>query len=157
LNQEQNHHKNQPVSDKSLCIQPLIKLAAILILIPVIAYIGISILFSLQTNYYIFTNARIEKMEGYFNIIVTDDVKLLHFVDSSQFIAIDQTLTLEVEDYERFLAENVNADIEPTASTAFQEKDTLYYSYVPLSLRTDITISSSKNEGKYIITLHHYE
>ena len=75
------------------------------------------------------------------------------------FIAIDQTLTLEVADYEAFLQQNLHAELqqidEPYAGR--NAEGWLFYKYQPDSCRTEVKISPADADGMYTVTLHHYE
>lgn len=139
---------------KATYVKPLIIVLLLIALIPVLLTAGFIMIMTWTTQYSVFTKSRTEMMEELFQITVTDDVKLLHYKDASILIAIDETLTLEVADYEKFLYENIHADVEIYTPYPAEE-DTLYYKYV--NCRTYIEISPSKNEGKYIITLNNSE
>ena len=126
--------------------------AAAVILLPLITLIVIIILLTVPTRYRIFTKSRIAKMEEYFEITVTDNIKLLQFEDNSLFIATHYTLTLETADYEAFLAHNVWARTEQFEPEYQHSKHVLYYRYLP-DHRTTIQIEPADSEGMYHIKL----
>ena len=90
-------------------------------------------------------------MERIFDITVDDNVKLKRYSDESILIAIDQRLELETDDYERFIAENVNAALKLDESRRDGE---IIYKYV--NYRTDMKITEFE-KGGYLIALHHWE
>ena len=63
-------------------------------------------------HYTHFNAERTALMERIFDITVDDNVKLKRYSDESILIAINQRLELETDDYERFIAENVNAALK---------------------------------------------
>ncbi|WP_455529500.1 hypothetical protein [Ruminococcus sp.] len=98
-----------------------------------------------------FNAERTACMERVFDITVDDNVKLKRYSDDSILIAINQRLELETDDYERFIAENVNAVLEPDESRRDGE---IIYKYV--NSRTDMKITALE-KGGYLIALHHWE
>lgn len=148
-----NEHIEQEEKEKQIkkgsCVKLLVIVVLLIALIPVLIYI----MLTWTTHYFLFTKERTERMEALFDITVTDDVKLLHYEDSSIFISIDQCLTLEVENYEQFMQNNIHADFE--IDTFYSKEDILYYKYV--NCNTYVEISPSENDGKYVVTLHHRE
>lgn len=150
MNYELTVQKKKKGRISSKVKKAIIITAALIILIPAILYFGFIILMTADTHYYIFTEKRTEQMEERFQITVTDDVKLLHYEDSSFLIAENRTLTLETEDYEKFINNNINADIE-SYTPDYAREDTLYYKYV--NSRREVRVSPSKHKGKYIITI----
>lgn len=149
-----NEHIEQEEKEKQIKKGSCVKLLVIAVILIALILVFIYIMLTWTTHYFLFTKERTEKMEALFGITVTDDVKLLHYEDSSILISIDQCLTLEVEDYEQFMQNNIHADVEIDTSYSTEE-DTLYYKYV--NCNTYVEISPSENEGKYVITLHHRE
>ena len=144
----------QNTPKKRRYVIPLV--VASVILIPVIGFIVFWCLFFSDTVYTEFNDKRTQLMEEIFDFTVTDDVRLLRYEDSSQFIAIDQRLTLEVPDYESFLKNSLHVEIESREQERFDKEDHLYYHYLPSFRRTDIDISPA-TDGAYTIILHHYE
>lgn len=153
MNHELTVQENKKGRIKSKVKKPIIITAALILLIPAILYFGFVILMTADTHYYIFTEKRTEQMEKRFQITVTDDVKLLHYKDSSFLIAENSTLTLETCDYENFINNNINADIE-SYTPDYAREDTLYYKYV--TGRREVTISPSKHKGKYTVAIHYW-
>lgn len=99
-----------------------------------------------------FNAKRTALMEDIFDIKVDDSVKLIRYDDDSILIAINETLELETDDYERFISENVNAVLELDESCS--DRDFLLYKYK--NIRTKLYVKSAEN-GKYLITLNHWE
>lgn len=135
-------------------VKVLIITLILIVSIPVMMFVGFIFIMTYETNYYIFTKSRTEQMEYIFDITVTDDVKLLHYRDSSILIAIDECLTLEVSDYEQFINNNINADIEQY-TPSYANDDTLYYKYA--NDRIYVEVTPSKNKDKYVVTINHSE
>jgi hypothetical protein len=102
-------------------------------------------------HYTHFNAERTVLMERIFDITVDDNVKLKRYSDDSILIAIDQRLELETDDYERFIAENVNAALKLDESRRDGE---IVYKYV--NYRTDMKITELE-KGGYLISLHHWE
>lgn len=102
-------------------------------------------------HYTHFNAERTALMERIFDITVDDNVKLKRYSDESILIAIDQRLELETDDYERFIAENVNAALKLDESRRDGE---IIYKYV--NSRTDMKITALE-KGGYLIALHHWE
>ena len=127
-------------------------IAAAVILISLITLIVIMILLTSPTRYHIFTKSRIAKMEDYFDITVTDNIKLLQFEDNSLFIATHYALTLETADYEAFLKHNIRARTEQFEPEYQHSKSVIYYRYLP-DHRTTVQIAPADSEGMYRITL----
>ncbi len=128
--------------------------AALIVLIPALLCFGFIILMTADRHYYIFTEKRTEEMEDMFKITVSDDVKLLHYEDSSILIDTCCTLTLETEDYEKFINNNINADIEEDPYDNASER-ILHYKYIHSN--REVTISPSKHKGKYTVTIHYWD
>ena len=129
MNNELTVQENKKGRISSKVKKFIIITAALIILIPAILYFGFIILMTADTHYYIFTEKRTELMEERFKITVTDDVKLLHYKDSSFLIAENYVLTLETEDYEKFINNNINADIEEYTFDNASE-GILHYMYI---------------------------
>lgn len=102
-------------------------------------------------HYTHFNAERTAIMEHIFDINVDDNVKLKRYSDDSILIAIDQRLELETDDYERFIAENVNAYLKSDERRGDSE---IIYKYV--NSRTDMKITELE-KGGYLIVLHHWE
>ncbi|MDE7292851.1 MAG: hypothetical protein K2N72_00345 [Oscillospiraceae bacterium] len=153
MDNELTVQENKKGRIKSKVKKFIIITAALILLIPAILYFGFIILMTADTHYYIFTEKRTEQMEERFQITVTDDVKLLHYEDSSFLIAENCTLTLETEDYEKFINNNINADIEEDPYDNASER-ILHYKYVHSN--REVTISPSKHKGKYTVTIHYW-
>lgn len=130
----------------------LLIFTALLLSVPMVIYIGIVIIMTWNTTYHHFGKTRTEEMEEIFSITVTDDVKLVEFKDITFLTQIDKTLTLEVDDYEKFLNNNISAKVEIDDNTPFYEKDdAMYYKYDKIY----VEITESDNEAKYLVILNY--
>lgn len=89
-------------------------LIALLILIIIFFVLGAGVLFFIltyDTEYNFFTGKRTERMEEKFSITVTDDVKLEKYSEIELLTQYDYHLYLEVDDYKKFIKENINGEI----------------------------------------------
>jgi len=102
-------------------------------------------------HYTHFNAERTALMERTFDITVDDSVKLKRYSNDSILIAINEELELETDDYERFIAENVNAALKLDESRRDGE---IVYKYVNFS--TDMKITALE-KGGYLIALHHWD
>lgn len=154
MNNEAIEQKNGKKRKKGFYLKLLIITVSLIVLIPVFLYISFFIVMTWETNYSSFNEERTEMMEEIFNITVTDDVKLLHYEDSTVLTKINRCLTLEVEDYEQFIHNNIKSDIESYTPYSREDiyVDSLYYKYV--NRRIYIEIPPPTKKGKYIINLN---
>lgn len=130
----------------------LLIFTVVLLSIPIVFYIVIVIIMTWETTYHHFGRIRTEEMEQIFNIAVTDDVKLLEYHDRTFLTQIDKSLTLEVDDYEKFINNNISAEVEIDDDTPFYEKDdAMYYKYGKIY----VEITSSESDGKYLVVLRY--
>ena len=90
-----------------------------------------------------------ERVSEEFCLDLTDDVKLVSYYDGSQFIAIDTELTVEVDDAESFLKNNIKCGIE--------KGDPAYGDDYKYSGNRRIYIRIEPNEDKYLVHLNHRE
>ncbi|MBP5379285.1 MAG: hypothetical protein J6Y64_07065 [Ruminococcus sp.] len=102
-------------------------------------------------HYTHFNAERTALMERTFDITVDDSVKLKRYSNDSILIAINEELELETDDYERFIAENVNTALKLDESRRDGE---IVYKYVNFS--TDMKITALE-KGGYLIALHHWD
>lgn len=123
----------------------------LLLSLPLIILAVCSVKDYFDRHYTHFNAERTALMEQIFDITVNDNVKLKRYSDDSILIAIDEKLELETDDYERFIAENVNASLKLDERCGDGK---IIYEYV--NYRTDMTITELE-KGGYLIALHHWE
>lgn len=124
----------------------------LLLCLPLIVVIMVGIKEHFDKHFTHFNAERTASMEEIFDIKVDDSVKLIRYDDNSILAAITETLKLETYDYERFMSENVNAELELDESC--NGRDFLLYKYKNVSKRLKV---ESLENGKYLITLNHWD
>ena len=124
----------------------------LLLCLPLIVVIMVGIEEHFDKHFTHFNAERIASTEEIFDIKVDDSVKLIRYDDNSILAAITETLKLETDDYERFMSENVNAELELDESC--NGRDFLLYKYK--NVRKQLKVESLEN-GKYLITLNHWD
>lgn len=135
----------------------------ILIIMAVIAFIIIMNCLLSDTTYHYFTEKRKAEMELRFGISVTDDVRLIEYIDKSFLIAIDQSLEIEVDDSEKFLRENINFEMEETDDRWSGKSQTAdggkcrYFMRVPFNANEKITVYPPDGEGKSRIKFWYWD
>ena len=90
-----------------------------------------------------------ERVSKEFSLDLTDDVKLVSYRDGSMFIAFDTALTVEVDDAESFLYNNITCDIE--------KGDPAYGDDYKYSGNRRIYIRIEPRGEKYRVHLNHRE
>lgn len=109
----------------------------------------------LNNHFTHFNAKRTARMEQIFDIKVDDSVKLIRYDNDSILAAIHERLELETDDYERFVSENVNAELELDESC--KGRDLLYkYKYKSKNVSKQLKVESLEN-GKYLITLTYWD
>ena len=100
-----------------------------------------------------FNAERTARMEQIFDITVTDDITLKKFDFDTQLPdSCDAVLELVANDYEKFIANNINVPVIHEKSE--YEKGREYYRYKDKDTDMKIVLRPS---GDYLITLHHWE
>ena len=69
---------------------------------------------------------------------------------------ITETLKLETDDYERFMSENVNAELELDESRKGRDFLLYKYKYKSKNVSKQLSVESLEN-GKYLITLTYWD
>lgn len=146
--------KTKKVSPVKIAVKVLVIAALSVALLYVLLYIVVwgAFVWSLGPKSYTkFNKERIKEIEQIFDITVTDDVKLIYYEEFRGMHDIIYTLTLEVDDYELFIQNNIGCDVEADTSDHAGE-NTLYYKYK--DRWTDIKVEQSENEGKYTVNIY---
>lgn len=149
--------KTKKVSPVKTAVKVLVIAALSVVLLYVLLYIVVwgAFLWSLRPKGYTkFNKERIEKIEQIFDITVTDDVKLIYYEEFRGMHQIEYKLTLEVDDHELFIQNNIGCDVEADTSDHAGE-NTLYYKYK--DRWTDIKVEPSENEGKYTVNIYDHQ
>lgn len=124
----------------------IISISIILLILVGIPAFVIFVLFCPHTTRIFFDR---ERLENEFYLELTDDVKLVSYRDESFLIAIDNELTVEVDDAESFMKNNITCDIEEG-----DPKNGDDYKY---SGGRRIYIRIEPLDGKYRVHLEHRE
>ena len=155
----ENNNSEKEIDKRKEIIKDLLIVAGVIIGAVILVYIcEIGLLIS-DEKYHHFGPKRVSEMEACFNITVTDDIKLKKYVDSSFLVGIEKNLYLEVEDYEKFLEENVNYEIEQVERVDMAESsDNGYISFHGKdNPQYEIYVTIPEDNGKYSIRLHYFD
>ena len=125
----------------------------LLLCLPLILGTGIGIKEHFDKHFMHFNVERKARMEEIFDITVTDNITLRKFdFDTHLPDACDAELELVTNDYEKFIANNINVPV--VHEKAEYEKGREYYRYKDKDTDLKIVLSPS---GDFLITLHHWE
>ncbi|MBO7474687.1 MAG: hypothetical protein J6U00_11960 [Ruminococcus sp.] len=128
----------------------------LLLCLPLIVVTGVCIKEHFDKHFTHFNAKRTALMEEIFDIKVDDSVKLIRYDDNSILAAITETLKLETDDYERFMSENVNAELELDESRKGRDFLLYKYKYKSKNVSKQLSVESLEN-GKYLITLTYWD
>ena len=110
----------------------------------------------LNNHFTHFNAKRTALMEQIFDIKVDDSVKLIRYDNDSILAAIHERLELETDDYERFMSENVNAELELDESCKGRDFLLYKYKYKSKNVSKQLRVESLEN-GKYLMTLTYWD